>query len=199
MPFGDEVAFCVLLADVAAGFAAGFAVVAGFAAGVELSVAAGALAAGGAVEGFVAEDCRAAAVPAKMRVAANTHIAMLGNFRMDLVSQRFGAGANGGNCEVCLVMPRLPCARRDPGERPLRECEGAQARSLALGSKVWRARLRAKKSEKPPTRNTFSVVVRKLVDDKFKRKLRDKVDCQNVPSCRPGAVPARAGTAATGS
>ena len=146
-----------------------------------MSVAAGALAAGGAVEGFVAEDCRAAAVPAKMRVAANTHIAMLGNFRMDLVSQRFGAGANGGNCEVCLVMPRLPCARRGPGERPLRECEGAQARSLALGSKVWRARLRAKKSEKPPTRNTFSVVVRKLVDDKFKRKLSDKADCQNVP------------------
>ena len=96
VPFCDEAAFCVLLADFAAGFAAGFAVVAGFAAGVELSVAAGALAAGGAVEGFVAEDCRPIAVSAKVRVAANTHIAMSGNFRMDLVSQRFDACANGG-------------------------------------------------------------------------------------------------------
>ena len=153
MPFGDEVAFCVLLADVAAGFA----VVAGFAAGVELSVAAGALAAGGAVEGLVAEDCRAGAVPAKMRVAANTQIAMLGNFRMDLVSQRFGACANGGNCEVCSVMPRLPCERRGPSDRPLRECEGAQARSRRFGSRVWRARPCAKKSGKATIGKSFLV------------------------------------------
>ena len=92
-----------MLADVAAGLAAGFAVVAGFAAGVELSGAAGALAAGGAVEEFVAEDCRPGAVPAKRRVAASRHITMLGSFRMDLVSQRFGARANGGNGET--VMP----------------------------------------------------------------------------------------------
>jgi hypothetical protein len=93
VPFCDEAAFCVLRADVAAGFA----VVAGFAAGVELSVAADPVAAGGAVEGFVAEDCRARATPAQRRDAANTHIAMLGSFRMDLVSQRFGACANERN------------------------------------------------------------------------------------------------------
>jgi hypothetical protein len=94
-PFGDEVALCVFVAEVAAGFAAGFAGVAGFfAAGVELSVAAGALAGGGVVAGFVAEVCCAAAVPAKMRAVAIRLIAMLGSFRMDLVSQRFAACAN---------------------------------------------------------------------------------------------------------
>ena len=87
----DEVPVCVLLADAAAGFAAGFG---GFAAGVELSVAAGALAAGGVVEGFVAGVCCATAVPAKIRVVANRFVAMLGSFRMDLVSQRFAACAN---------------------------------------------------------------------------------------------------------
>lgn len=129
MPFCEEAAFCVLLADVAAGFAASFAVVAGFAAGVEWSDAAGALAAGGAVEGFVAEDCRPGAVPAKMKVAVSTQIAMLGSFRMDLVSQRFGARANGGNCEICSVLPRRYPRGVAGAAAPLRECERAQARS----------------------------------------------------------------------
>lgn len=102
---------CVLLAEVAAGFAAGFAVVAGFGAGVELSVVAGAPAAGGFVDGFAAEDCRAAAVPAKMRVVANRLVAMLGSFRMDLVSQRFGACANGVNRDGCWVIPGLSADR----------------------------------------------------------------------------------------
>ena len=66
-------------------FAIGFA---GFVAGVEPSVA------GGVVDGFVAGVCCAAAVPAKIMVAANTFIAMLGNFRMDLVSHWFAACAN---------------------------------------------------------------------------------------------------------
>jgi hypothetical protein len=104
------------VAEAAAGFAAGFAVVAGFAGGVELSVVAGALAAGGVVDGFVAEDCCAAAVPAKMRVLANTHLAMLGSFRMDPVSQRFGACANGVNRDVRLVSSGL----RTPTTRLLR-------------------------------------------------------------------------------
>src|SRR6202451_1877065 len=55
---------------------------------------AGALAAGGAVEEFVAEECRAGAAPAKMRIAANTHIAMSGNFRMVLVWERVGGCAS---------------------------------------------------------------------------------------------------------
>ena len=97
VPFCGEAALCVLLADVAAGFAAGFA---GFAAGVELSGAAGVLAAGGVVDGFVAGACCAAAAPVKMRVAANTLVAMLGSFRMDLVSQRFGVRANAVNRDV---------------------------------------------------------------------------------------------------
>ena len=94
--FCDDVALCAFVAEAAAGFAAGFAGVAGFfAAGVEPSVAAGALAGGGVVDGFVAGVCCAAAVPAKMRVVVNRLIAMLGSFRMGLVSQRFGACANG--------------------------------------------------------------------------------------------------------
>ena len=93
---GVELAACVFVAEVAAGFAAGFAGVAGFFAGaVELSVAAGALAAGGFVDGFVAGGCCATAVPAKIKVAATTLTAMLGSFRMALVSQRFAACANG--------------------------------------------------------------------------------------------------------
>jgi hypothetical protein len=87
-----EPEFCVLLAEAAAGFAAGFA---GFGAGVELSVAAGALAGGGVVDGSVAGVCCAAAEPAKKMVAANTLAAMLGSFRMELVSHCFLAGANG--------------------------------------------------------------------------------------------------------
>ena len=83
---------CVLLAEPAAGFAAGFA---GFGAGVEVSVAAGALAGVGAVDGFGAGVCCAAAEPAKMMVAANTLAAMLGSFRIGLVSHCFPAGANG--------------------------------------------------------------------------------------------------------
>ena len=90
---------CVFAAEAAAGFAAGFAGVAGFAVGAELSVAVGALAAGGVVDGFVAGVCCAAAVPAKMRVVANRLIAMLGSFRMDLVSQRFAACANEVMCD----------------------------------------------------------------------------------------------------
>ena len=87
-----ELESCVLLAEPAAGFAAGFA---GFGAGVEVSVAAGALAGGGVVDGFVAGVCCAAAEPAKMMVAANTLAAMLGSFRIGLVSHCFPAGANG--------------------------------------------------------------------------------------------------------
>ena len=74
-----------LCEEAAAGFAAGFA---GFAAGVEPS------AAGGVVDGFVAGVCCAAAVPARKIVAANTLTAMLGSFRMDLVSHCFAACAN---------------------------------------------------------------------------------------------------------
>ena len=96
LPFCDDVALCAFVAEAAAVLAAGFAAVAGFfAAGVELSVAAGALAGGGVVDGFVAGVCCALAVPAKMRVVVNRLIAMLGSFRMDLVSQRFAARANG--------------------------------------------------------------------------------------------------------
>ena len=85
-------AVCVFEAEAAAGFGAGFA---GFAAGAEPSVAAGVVAAGGVVDGFVAGVCWAAAEPAKMIVAANTLTAMLGSFRMDLVSHWFGVCANG--------------------------------------------------------------------------------------------------------
>ncbi len=108
----DEVPVCVLLAEATAGFAAGFAVVAGFAAGVELSVAA----AGGVVDGFVADDCRAAAVPAKMKMVASTYVAMLGSFRMDLVWQRFGACANGVDRDVCPKMRDLPSSRSSGSE-----------------------------------------------------------------------------------
>ena len=101
-----------------AGFAAGFAVVAGFAAGVEPSGAAGAPAAAGVVDGFVAEDCRAAAVPAKIRVLANTHVAMLGNFRMDLVSQRFGVFANGVNCGADFRIFRHAAGKIAVQEKP---------------------------------------------------------------------------------
>ena len=90
-----ELAFCVLVAEAAAGFAAGFAGVAGFAAGFELSVAAAVVDAGGVVDGFVAGVCCAAAEPAKMIAVANTAAAMLGSFRMELVSHCFAAGANG--------------------------------------------------------------------------------------------------------
>ena len=78
----------VPLCEEVAGFVAGLA---GFAAGVEPSVAAG------VVDGFVAGVCCAAAEPANM-VAANTLTAMLGSFRMDLVSHWFGVGANGVIC-----------------------------------------------------------------------------------------------------
>ena len=92
VPLCDEAALCVFDAEAAAGFAAGLA---GFFAGdVEPSVAAGALDVGGVVDGFVAGVCCATAVPAKIMVAANTLTAMLGSFRMDLVSQRFAACAN---------------------------------------------------------------------------------------------------------
>jgi hypothetical protein len=47
------------------------------------------------VDGFVAGVCCAAAEPAKMKVAANTLTAMLGSFRIDLVSHWFAACANG--------------------------------------------------------------------------------------------------------
>jgi hypothetical protein len=103
VPFCDEVALCDFVAEAAPVLAAGFAGVAGFAAGVEPSVAAGALVAGGVVDGFVAGVCCAAAVPAKIRVVANKLIAMLGSFRMDLVSQRFAGCANGVNRGGCSV------------------------------------------------------------------------------------------------
>jgi hypothetical protein len=105
------VALCVFVAEADAGLAAGFAGVAGFAAAVELSVAAGALAAGGVADGFVAGVCCATAVPAKMRVVANRLIAMSGNFRMDLVSQRFAGCANGGKRGVCSVIGGLATDR----------------------------------------------------------------------------------------
>ena len=111
VPFCDEMALCVFVAEAAPVLAAGFAGVAGFAAGVELSVTAGALAAGGVVDGFVAGVCCAAAVPAKMRVVANRLIAMLGNFRMDLVSQRFAGCANGVARDVTVVIRGLPSER----------------------------------------------------------------------------------------
>jgi hypothetical protein len=82
----------------AADFAAGFA---GFAAGVEPSVA------GGVVDGFVVGVCCAAAVPAKIMVAANTLIAMLGSFRMDLVSHWFGMCANGVIRDWSVVVREL--------------------------------------------------------------------------------------------
>lgn len=99
---GVFAAACGLVAEVAPLLAAGFADVAGFAAGVELSPEGGAFAAG-VVDGVVAGVCCAAAVPARMRVAANRLIAMLGSFRMDLVSQSFGACANGRNRDVGSV------------------------------------------------------------------------------------------------
>lgn len=80
-----------MAAEAVAGFEAGFA---GFATGVELS-GAGALAAGGVVDGFVAGFCCAAAEPAKEMVAANMLTAMLGNFGMELVSHCFAVRANG--------------------------------------------------------------------------------------------------------
>jgi hypothetical protein len=110
-PFGEAVVLCVFVAEVVPVLAAGFAGVAGFAAGVKLSVAAGALAAGGVVDGFVAGVCCAAAVPARMRVVANRLIAMLGSFRMDLVSQRFAGCANGANRGVCSVIHGLSADR----------------------------------------------------------------------------------------
>ena len=67
----------------------------GFAADVEPSVAAGVVDAGAVVDGSVAGVCCAAAEPAKKMVAANTLAAMLGSFRMELVSHCFLAGANG--------------------------------------------------------------------------------------------------------
>lgn len=111
VPFCDAVALCVFVAEVVPVLAAGFAGVAGFAAGVELSVAAGALAAGGVVDGFVVGVCCAVADPAEKRVVANRLIAMLGSFRMDLVSQRFAGCANGVNRGVCSVIHGLPADR----------------------------------------------------------------------------------------
>src|ERR1700733_15502048 len=108
---------------------------------------------------------------------------MLGNFRMGLVSQRFGACANGGNCEVCSVMPGLPCERRGPGDRPLRECEGAQARSLLVRQQSMAGKTFCQKvGKKPPIRKSFLVCCE-----------GDKVDCQTVPGCRRRVGPARAG------
>jgi len=155
-----EVAFCdavvlwVFVAEVVPVLAAGFAGVAGLAAGVELSVAAGALAAGGVVDGFVAGVCCAAADPAKKRVVANRLIAMLGSFRMDLVSQRFAGCANGVNRGVCSVIRGLPADRsRRRGARASRIHWRAGGIALARGrgwvkkatktsdSKMWDWRL----------------------------------------------------------
>lgn len=129
-----EVAFCdavvlwVFFAEVVPVLAAGFA---GLAAGVELSVAAG-----GVVDGFVAGVCCAATDPAKKRVVANSLIAMLGSFRMDLVSQRFAGCANGVNRGVCSVIRGLPADRsRRRGARASRIhcCAGGIALARGRG------------------------------------------------------------------
>jgi hypothetical protein len=103
VPLGEEAAVCVLDAEVVAGFGAGFA---SFVADVELSVAE-ALDDGGAVDEFVAGVCCAGAVPARRMVAAKTLTAMLGSFRMELVSHCFAVCANGVIREWCVLMADL--------------------------------------------------------------------------------------------
>lgn len=100
-PLCEEAAVCALDAEVVAGFGAGFA------AAVEPSVVTGAFDDGGTVDEFVAGVCRAAAVPARRKVAAKTLTAMLGSFRMDLVSHCFAVCANGVIREWCVLMADL--------------------------------------------------------------------------------------------
>jgi len=143
VPFCDAVVLCVFVAEVVPVLAAGFAGVAGFAAGVELSVAAG-----GVVDGFVAGVCCAAADPAKQRVVANRLIAMLGSFRMDLVSQRFAGCANGVNRGVCSLIRGLP-----PASSRRRGAAASRIRWRVGGMALARGRRCAKKRRKRAIRN----------------------------------------------